>query len=428
LALGFAQSIFKLDRSGHQEFARYWREVFNALFKMPDLLWNVSRAFNHHVAISRRRVAMDDQLFPDKTQDEKRRLLEDAVDELEYALSISGDDVDEGDLNLYNSLALACQNLASFLELLQVESARVASLRARELECLHQAELLNPSNSFVLETAARSLLSRAKAEPQLTAENSCAALQKLATARRLDSAEGRRRDLDRLTAQAYELLASLSQADLSALKTSNPAVSAMVAAWLLLRDESAAGQVLITDKPSSKVIDAITQLEAIAANARDWPLNRLLYDLIAIQYPSDFERQLRTLQAVDGTPAMQLQLRLERSILLFQTGAFERGKREFDDVRYALKTSEAIIDVPRRLAWYLKPGTSERAICDGRIVRPPPSWNKHAMEVSQLGNSVVVCDPLDFGHATLPIGNQRKCVVGFNYRGPYAVPPIGGNK
>ncbi|MDX2148067.1 MAG: hypothetical protein SFZ23_11145 [Planctomycetota bacterium] len=423
LAIRFAQSILKLDRTGHQEFARYWRDVFNALFAVPDVLWNVSRAFNHHVAISRRRVAVDDELFPDKSAAEKLRLLEDAVADLEYAVSIDGEDDDEGDLNLLNSLARACQDLASVLESMGGDAARIAALRGRELDCLHQAEHLNPSNSFVLETAARSLLVRAKTEPQNAASNACAALQKISVARRLESADERKRRLDGLTERAYEVLARVSTAELSSLRSTNPAIAAMVAAWLLLRGDVARGEAAIADSPGPNVDAAISELEAIPSKHRDWPLNRLLYDLIALQYPADFERQLRVVQTLEGTPAMQLQLRLERAILLYQTGAFDRGKREFDDVRFALRDSEAIIDVPRRLAWYFKPGTVERANCDGRVVRPPPSWNKHAIEVAQLGNTVVVFDPLDFGHQSLPIGNQRKCMVGFNYRGPYAVPP-----
>lgn len=423
LAIRFAQSILKLDRTGHQEFARYWRDVFNALFAVPDVLWNVSRAFNHHVAISRRRVAVDDELFPDKSPSEKLRLLEDAVADLEYAVSIDGGDGDEGDLNLLNSLARACQDLASFLESTGGDSVRIAALRARELDCLQQAEYLNPSNSFVLETAATSLLLRATTEPAHGATHACAALQKISIARRLESAGERKRRLDRLTERAYEVLSRLSQTELSSLRARDPAVAAMVAAWLLLRGDVDRGDAAIADASGANVDAAISELEAIPSKQRDWPLNRLLYDLVAIQHPADFERQLRLLHTLEGTPAMQLQLRLERAILLYQTGAFDRGKREFDEVRLALRESEAIVDVPRRLAWYFKPGTTERANCDGRVVRPPPSWNKHAMEVAQLGNTVVVFDPLDFGHQSLPIGNQRKCMVGFNYRGPYAVPP-----
>jgi hypothetical protein len=423
LAIGFAQSILKLGRAGHQEFARYWRDVFNALFAVPDVLWNVSRAFNHHVAISRRRVAVDDQLFPDTSAAERRRLLEDAVADLEYAVSIDGEDDDEGDLNLLNSLARACQDLAKLLESSGGDATRIAALRARELDCLLQAEHLNPSNSFVLETAARSLLVRAKTEPQNAASHACLALQKISVACRLESADERKRRLDGLTERAFEVLVGVSTAELSSLRATNPTVAAMVAAWLLLRGDSSRGDTAIADSPGPNVDAAISELEAIPSKDRDWPLNRLLYDLIALQYPAEFERQLRVVQTLEGTPAMQLQLRLERAILLYQTGAFDRGKREFDDVRFALRDSEAMVDVPLRLAWYFKPGTVDRANCDGRVVRPPPSWNKHAMEVAQLGNTVVVFDPLDFGHQSLPLGNQRKCMVGFNYRGPYAVPP-----
>ena len=113
LALRFAQSIFKLERTGHQEFARYWRDVLNALFGMSEVLWDTSRAFIHHVAISRRRVAVDDDLFADKSESERARLLEEAVGDLEYALSLDKGEDDERDLNILNSLARACQDFAA---------------------------------------------------------------------------------------------------------------------------------------------------------------------------------------------------------------------------------------------------------------------------------------------------------------------------
>jgi hypothetical protein len=422
LAVRFAQSILKLDRAGNQEFARYWRDVFNALYAADPVLWNVSRAFNHHVSISRRRVAVDNEFFPDKTPSDKLRLLEDAVSDLEYALSVDRVEGDDTDLNLLNSLARACQDLSSLLESENADPARVSALRARELDCLQQAEHLNPSNSFVLETSARSLLVRAKTEPQNAIKNACAALQKISVARRLEGAGERNFRLDELTEHAYEILALVSDAELSSLRIANHAVAAMIAAWLHLRRDSQWSVVAIANSPGPNVEAAISELSDVPSMQRDWPLNRLLYDLVAIQHPTDFERQLSILQTLEGTPAMQIQLRLERAILFYMIGAFERGRREFSDVRIALSNSEAIVDVPRRLGWYFKPGTTDRAICDGRVVRPPPSWNKHALEVAQLGHTIVIFNPLDFGYQSLPIGNQRKCMIGFNFRGPYAVP------
>jgi hypothetical protein len=427
LAVSFALNILKLDRAGHQEFAPYWRHVFNALFAMSDVVWNASRAFNHHVAISRRRVATDDVVYPDKSPEERMRLLHEAVEDLEYALSIQCNEGDEGDLTILNSLARSCQDLAKVIESEQPADRRIAKLRGRELECLDLAERISPSNSYVLETSARSLLARAEIEPASAGAHITNALQKIFVARRLDTADARRRSLDALTEHAYQSLEALPAAHLAELKSTRPALAAVVSAWILLRPEHTSGDGTLLGATRERVGQAIGQLESVAPSLRDWPLNRLHYELIALHEPFDFEGQLRALNALEGTPALTLQLRLERAILLYQTGSFERGKREYETVRHSLRDSDVIVDVPVRLAWLLKPRTTEQSVCDGRVVRAPAGWQKQAMEIAQMGRTVVVFNPLDFGHQSLPIGNQRKCIVGFNRRGPYAVPPHRGH-
>lgn len=422
LALRFAQSIFKLERSGHQEFARYWRDVLNALFGMPEVLWDTSRAFIHHVAISRRRVAVDDDLFSDRSEVERARLLEEAVGDLEYALSLDKGDDDERDLNILNSLARACQDFAAYLRRAGGSDERVKVLEEREIECLQQAEQLNPTNSHVLETSARGYVLAAQREPSSAARSLCAALQRISTARSLDSAAERRQRLDELTQQAFDGLMQLSDDDLERLRTSNPSVSAMSMAWRLLRRADSLGTVTIADTQGDDVAQALEVLDAVPPKQREWVLSRLQYDLVALQRPYDFARQLQILRSLEGTPAMHLQMRLERAILLHQTGSHPTAEQEFRDIRRELAESEAIIDVPKRLAWFLKTGSAERAICDGKVVPPPGSWRRHAMRVVQLGNTVIGFDPLDFGVDRMPPGRVLKCVVGFNVRGPYARP------
>lgn len=422
LALRFAQSIFKLERTGHQEFARYWRDVLNALFGMPEVLWDTSRAFIHHVAISRRRVAVDDDLFSDRSEVERARLLEEAVGDLEYALSLDKGDDDERDLNILNSLARACQDFAAYLRRTGGSDERIKVLEEREIECLQQAEQLNPTNSHVLETSARGYVLAAQREPSSAARSLCAALQRISTARSLDSAAERRQRLDELTQQAFDGLMQLSDDDLDRLRTSNPSVAAMSMAWRLLRRADSSGTVTIADTQGDDVAQALEVLDAVPPKQREWVLSRLLYDLVAIQRPYDFARQLQILRSLEGTPAMHLQMRLERAILLHQTGSHPTAEQEFRDIRRELAESEAIIDVPKRLAWFLKTGSAERAICDGKVVPPPGNWRRHAMRVVQLGNTVIGFDPLDFGVDRMPPGRVLKCVVGFNVRGPYARP------
>lgn len=422
LALRFAQSIFKLERTGHQEFARYWRDVLNALFGMSEVLWDTSRAFIHHVAISRRRVAVDDDLFADKSESERARLLEEAVGDLEYALSLDKGEDDERDLNILNSLARACQDFAAYLRRTGGDTARITALENREIECLQQAEQLNPTNSHVLETSARGYILAAQRDPDSAARSLCAALQRISTARSLDSAAERRQRLDELTQQAFEGLMRLSDGDLEKLRTTNPSVAAMSAAWRLLRRVDDSGMLLIADTPGADVARAIDVLEAVPPKQREWVLTRLLYDLVALQHPYDFARQLQLLRALEGTPAMHLQLKLERAILLHQTGSHPTAEHEFRDIRRELQDSEAIIDVPKRLSWFLKTGSADRAVCDGKVVQPPGNWRRHAMRVVQLGNTIIGFDPLDFGVDRMPLGRVMKCVVGFNVRGPYARP------
>lgn len=422
LALRFAQSIFKLERTGHQEFARYWREVLNALFGMSEVLWDTSRAFIHHVAISRRRVAVDDDLFLDKSEAERARLLEEAVGDLEYALSLDRNGDDERDLNILNSLARACQDFAAYLRRTGGDADRITALESREIDCLHQAEQLNPTNSHVLETSARGYVLAARRNPSTAARSLCAALQRISTARSLDSALERRQKLDELTQQAFEGLMQLSDDELETLRATNPSLAAMSEAWRLLRRQDDSGMYLIANTPGADVACAIELLDTVPPKQREWVLTRLLYDLVALQLPFDFAYQLQLLRGLEGTPAMHLQLRLERAILLHQTGSHPTAELEFRDIRRELQDSEAIIDVPKRLSWFSKPGSSERAVCDGRVVLPPGNWRRHAMRVVQLGNTIIGFDPLDFGVDKMPPGRVMKCVVGFNVRGPYARP------
>jgi hypothetical protein len=66
VANAFATTIFKIDPDhGHALFAPFWREALAALDKMPRAFRTTSRAFLHHSAVSRRRIAKDDALARD---------------------------------------------------------------------------------------------------------------------------------------------------------------------------------------------------------------------------------------------------------------------------------------------------------------------------------------------------------------------------
>ena len=56
-AVSLATSVLKLDEKyGNAEFFKHWRKVLEILESVPQIVRLTSRAFNHHVAISRRRV------------------------------------------------------------------------------------------------------------------------------------------------------------------------------------------------------------------------------------------------------------------------------------------------------------------------------------------------------------------------------------
>ena len=165
LALEFATNIFKIDETGNLDFMLYWREVLGILEDMPELIWDTSRTFNHHVAVSRRRVVALDQFFH-LTPEEKVQQLEYAIEHLNFALNeLKPGPDDERDLNLLNSLSLAYQNLADIERVRGCSPERLRELRIRAADAARRAQENSPSNSFVLETVARNLLQGLRSIP-----------------------------------------------------------------------------------------------------------------------------------------------------------------------------------------------------------------------------------------------------------------------
>ena len=112
IAEDFAVNIFKIDPAkGHATFAMFWSDALAALDEMPQMLWRTSRTLRHHTAISRRRIANDEALFQ-LGYAERIEILQRAIKDVRYAVeNIPPSDRDEFDLNLYNSLARAYQDL-----------------------------------------------------------------------------------------------------------------------------------------------------------------------------------------------------------------------------------------------------------------------------------------------------------------------------
>lgn len=205
LALEFPVRILKLDASQNPQYTRYWRDVLQILENMPATLTKTNRSFNHHVAISRRRVATQDEF--DASLEEKREQLQQAIKQLEFAIySLRSSRGDESNLNLYNSLSLAYQNLADIEVQLGEASESIIELRIKAKQAAQQAFQEDPTNSYVLETIARNLIQQGRDYADEAVTSSSEALGYIFQASCLDQAELRQNPLTRLANEALRLL------------------------------------------------------------------------------------------------------------------------------------------------------------------------------------------------------------------------------
>jgi hypothetical protein len=419
LAIRFAVTILKLDRSNNLEFANTWRKVLTILEEMPDHVWNSSRTFNHHVAISRRRVASDDDMFPDKTPDETRRLLELAVEHIQYALTLETDE-NERDLNLYNSLARAYQDLAEWYRRSNGSEETVAQLMAQASGYTRKAKDESPTNSYVLETLARELIRLGRANATDAVANSCEAIEYIYQALNLDTGWERQHKLYSALNEAYELLKSASANDIARLKLSGNPVGYLASAWMILSAQNTRKIADLAQIPVGDLGAAWEELEKIDADRREWPVLKLRYEVWSAMNPLDFERQLSLLEQLSGTDAMNVQMRLERAVLLHLTHRHVYAEKEFRTLRRELRESGAIVAVPKRLRRYLNESTGQAIECDGTVV--PSSGYKQLARIRQLGDVTVPFEPLEFGESVMPIGRKIRCVIDFSFRGPFAHP------
>ncbi len=211
IAEEFAISIFKIDPDhGHANFAPFWREALEALDEMPKALHATSRTFRHHSAISRRRISNQNEIFP-MEPDERITLLERAVADIRYALeNIPAARGGESDLNLYNSLAHAYQDLVEEEIARGAEPERVNELRLQAHSATLSAYRADPDSSYVIETYARSLISDANAFPERRAENAVEVLNIIYAAMERDRAGQRRFNLGKLADTAVDMLLDIA--------------------------------------------------------------------------------------------------------------------------------------------------------------------------------------------------------------------------
>ncbi|WP_397568824.1 hypothetical protein [Schlesneria sp. T3-172] len=433
LAVEFAQSVFKLDRDGNREFFAEWSRVLGILESIPERVWETSRVFNHHVAISRRRIAIDEEFFP-LTAAQKYEQLEAAAEHITFALEhIDSSDDDDSDLNLLNSLARCYQDLAQLVLTTDGSPDRVTAFRNLASDCIRRAKELNASNSYVLETLAKDLIQKAQSikasDPANAATAACEALTHVRQALALESGLSRQSRLRNLLSQSFALLChDTVSTQIQTMRSRGDTIGIVAAAWLELRRGVDPWTPLQLDSIDNERIDlALAILDEVPAGKQTEMDLRLTYDLVSQREPYNFSRQHDILDAfVQETARTDYQTRLEYAILLFQTGRIAVGKQLYDDLRHDLRRSDLFVTIPNRLKILCRQGSSEPQVCTATVVeeRDTRSW----AAVQDLKRERVPFNPKEFDRKRMPVGQRFQCYITFGPNGPFIKPVKGASK
>ena len=429
IAIDFAIKILKLDPEGNPEFFKYWKSVLEILENMPSSLRKTSRTFNHHVAISRRRVAINSQYF-DATIEEKKEQLEKAISEIEFALHFldrrKGDD--ESNLNLYNSLSLAYQNL-TLIEIDRGSSEEyINGLRIKANSAANNALKEDPTNSYVLETVARDLIQNGNLSKKNVVTSASEALSYIFQAVSLDRSEYRQIQLTKLANDALALLRKEDTSEeIEKLCAQKEPYGFLAKVWLTLSegvDEFESHQ--LNDLPKENIESALKIMNDCGLENNNWLLLRFKYDLITIAEPKKFEEQLNILDELVGLGyRMPLQLQLERAILLHQRNRHHEANEKFPRLRQDLKKYDVIVTVPIRLRWLLTDDTKSKRICDAIVAGDIgfQAWSRSWAKVRDLQNVNVPFIPEEFGYKSMPPNLRFKCNITFSRMGPFLKAP-----
>ncbi|EPC2038293.1 hypothetical protein [Pseudomonas aeruginosa] len=422
-AVALAMNILKLDESsGNAEFFKHWRTALHILEKVPPEVTLSSRSFNHHLAISKRRVTQGD-LFQIE-ENEKKTLLKEAAESVEFALdNIAPTPDDETNLALLNTLALTYQDLAE-LERKNGDPTRLNELLEKCDEVTNRALKENPNSPYVLETVAKNLLRQGMTGEASgeRIESAAKALSFVFQASQLDSAYTRRMKLGQLAAQALKILRddnAISKID--SLCNQGIPYGYIAKAWCSLPISTAEASLLLDEIDAELAEPAIKILRS--SPSRDWLLVRILYDLVVIAEPTNFQEQLHLLDELSSTKGYQLSLQqvLERAILLFIAGQHKQGSEEFRWLRPRVKESQTSVFVPNRLRWLLGPDRLTKAVCTGQVVDSAASARGMA-KVKELGNIWAPYNPQEFGKRRMGSNEHFKCIVTFGAMGPFLKP------
>lgn len=426
LAIALASQVLKLDeQTGNAEFLPHWREVLSILEQIPAAVRDGSRIFNHHLAISRRRVTQGEifQINPE----EKKRLLLQATDEVAFALDrIVANVDDEPDLNLLNTLALLYQDLAALERSAFGDKNALAHYLAKSDDATRRALKENPNNSYVLETAAKNLLRKEfEADETSRVQAAAEALCYVFQASALDSATSRRMSLGNLAQEALRVLESpFAGAAVDQLCKIGSPFGFVAKAWRSLPRRKDTIELVPWENIQSS--EAAVALEILRSSPqRDWLLVRLQYDLEAVADPNNFALQLALLDELADTAGyrLSLQQRLERAVLLQLEGRHKPATDEFYSLRKDVRTSQAILSVPDRLRWLLVPSRDRRATCSARVI--DSSSGRPLAKVVELAGAHVPFTPQEFGKSRMAVGELFKCQVTFSAMGPFLKPASG---
>lgn len=419
IAEDFAVNIFKIDPDhGHGTFVPYWREALAALDAMPKLLWQTSRALRHHSAISRRRIAKEKVLF-NLPQSERLDLLRRAVEDIRFALDmIPRTEGEESDLNLYNSLARAYQDLQEEAAATGAANDELERLRELAQDATRRAFQLNPDSPFVVETYARSLLGEAKANPLKTTENAIEVLNLVYLEMERDRSAQRRYELSQLAEAA---IATLLAAGGEHRSSDNPEIALIVAAVeALTRDLPDLAGMGLGEFPVENRLEASRILSNPDAQSNLQAV-RMLYALTCLDKPKEFELQLALLESlVSAGYPVSPQQRLEQAVLLHQRGRYEDAERLFKQLRPLWRTGEFFVQVPERIRWLMDANASVRLQVTALVTAG--GEGRGFAKIREMRGISVPFRAHEFGQRQLSPGTQIRGFVSFAHNGPFLRP------
>jgi len=418
----FATTIFKIDQ-GRLTFAAQWRDVLAALDEMPRSLRDTSRVFRHHVAISRRRIAMlDDRIYGVSNRD-RQKLLEDAISDILYALNdVAFTQGSESDLNLLNSLARAYQDLESVESTLGASKARLAELRLLANQATRRAYDENP-NSFTIETYVKNLLLTVRESSGPAVAECIEALGILHSALTSNETAYRAAELQKLSDQALNLLFTQSPIARS-LDTMRTPIDVLVEAWRTLAVDRVDANWSFADTSNEARHSALEILSNPIARGSIQAI-RLSYDLTCLSSPKAFRAQLSFAEQLQiSTYKASPQLTLEYAILLYQAERAFEGDAVFKSLRSLWRESEYFVQVPDRLRWlWSKDGNSLQTVS---AITGSDYGNRTLARVDEFRLALVPFRPEEHGMSTTRAGTRFRCHVSFGHNGPFLRPVTAG--